>query len=289
MLDFNEFNTSMRSDIEAKLKLLNTTCYEYQYSYYIFYHATDKFYVAFDDIAMYTYIDGIKGFLMPASTDIPLAIKRLRRHCEETDMPYLVAGVPEEYTTQLCTDCTTTYNRNLSDYLYTPETLIYLKGRHLQPKRNHINQFNKNYVAEFSHLTIEDVSLCREFLESWYSTHQETESGEEFYQEKVAIDAAFKYFEHLNFIGAKLKVDGKLVAFTIGEIVNDGKLGIVHYEKADASYIGSYAIINQYFAKEFMSNVELINREEDMGREGLRKAKLSYQPTRIGNKYTVTE
>jgi hypothetical protein len=97
--------------------------------------------------------------------------------------------------------------------------------------------------------------------------------------EQYAIDTFFKYFEQFNLMGIAIRVDGKLVAYSIGEKLNSNTV-VVHIEKADTSYDGMYVLINNLFAKEFCNapDVVYINREEDLGIEGIRKAKLSYRP-----------
>ena len=284
MLNFQPFTPSMKDKIIERLQKINTTCYEYQYSYYLLYGETAGIFIAFDDEAMYTYVKKLKAFLMPATNNMCAAIKQIKGHCEQTGTPFCIRAVPEEYIS-LFTCCTTILDRNLSDYLYTPQNMITLAGRHLQPKRNHIKQFEKNYDAQFSPLTKEDKPLCFSFLNTWYKEHQASEQDEDLLIEQRAIEIAFNNLDL--FIGEKVVIDGHLVGFTIGQIVNNGKLAIVHFEKADTSYTGAYPSLNNHFAKNYLFAVELINREEDMGIEGLRKAKLSYQPIKIGNKFCI--
>ncbi len=275
----------MKDKIIERLKTINTTCYEYQYSYYLLFGEKAGISIAFDEGAMYTYVNKLKGFLMPATENICEAVKKLKAHCEETGSPFCLRAVPEEYISRF-TCCTTILDRNLSDYLYTPATMITLAGRHLQPKRNHIKHFERDYPnALFSPLEKEDWPLCASFLDQWYEEHQEIDQDGDFILERTAIKNAFENLD--SFIGEKLVIDGTLAGFTIGELVNSGKLAVVHFEKANTSFTGAYPALNNHFAKNYLYSVELINREEDLGIEGLRKAKLSYQPSHIGNKFTI--
>ena len=111
----------------------------------------------------------------------------------------------------------------------------------------------------------------------WYRSRKEA-TGEDMENERLAIFKALDNFEAENLLGGLLRVEGKVVAFTMGHPVRDDVI-VVHFEKADLNYIGSYQMINQQFAK---------NREEDMGIENLRKAKLSYEPDELLVKYSAT-
>ena len=84
-----------------------------------------------------------------------------------------------------------------------------------------------------------------------------------------------------------ITVDGKYVAYSIGSMINENTADI-HFEKADREYDGSYAFVNNSFAKYGFHDAEYINREEDLGIEGLRKAKLSYYPIRLNQMYRIS-
>ena len=101
--------------------------------------------------------------------------------------------------------------------------------------------------------------------------------NDENYDEYAAVKRAFDNFEQLDFIGGALRVDGKIEAFTMGEALTSETF-CTHIEKANTDIVGSYAAINNEFARNCLSSFKYVNREEDMGIEGLRKAKLSYYP-----------
>ena len=97
--------------------------------------------------------------------------------------------------------------------------------------------------------------------------------------------------DHLDILGSKIgaiRIDGKLEAVTLGSVINDGKEAIIHVEKANSDIRGLYAYINQTFLQEVFPEVSIVNREDDLGIEGLRKAKMSYEPLRLEDKYTIT-
>jgi len=166
------------------------------------------------------------------------------------------------------------------DYVYESEKLISLSGKKLHSKRNHINSFNKLYDSEFLPITEADAGFITKYYEKWYNG-----DGDEYLeQEKASITDVIKNFNYLGLMGEKLLVNGELAAFTIGERLNENT-AVVHIEKADTSFKGAYAVINQHFAQHYLKDYEYINREEDMGIDGLKKAKMSYYPCMLIKKY----
>ena len=106
--------------------------------------------------------------------------------------------------------------------------------------------------------------------------------------EKNAIENALSYYKDLGLRGALIKVEGKVIAFSMGDKRND-EMAVIHFEKADTDYVGAYTVINRDFVKNCWSDVKYINREDDMGIEGLRKSKLSYYPDILLEVYTAIE
>lgn len=186
-----------------------------------------------------------------------------------------------------------TAERDIFDYVYDAEKMRTVKGRKLSNKRNHLNFFNREYEGRVERrlLTKEDFPECFELLKSW----NETKSGDKDYED--SIDEEFigmkKLFDNYDKLSDKLKIygvfiDGKLEAFSMGEKINDD-MALIHIEKANADIRGLYPYINKMFLVDEFPDVKWVNREEDMGVEGLRKAKMSYYPERFIEKYTVRE
>lgn len=173
-------------------------------------------------------------------------------------------------------------DRNTFDYVYSAEDLITLKGRKYHAKRNHINQFTSQYSFTYEPLTADRTKECMELYMSWLQEKDINEPG--ILGEMKAISFLLPNMEALQVKGGCIYVGGKLVAFSLGEQVKDD-MAVIHIEKADASYTGLYALINQQFAEHAWSNMTYLNREEDMGIPGMRKAKLSYQPIKLIEKY----
>lgn len=182
--------------------------------------------------------------------------------------------------------------RDLADYVYKSEDLINLRGNKYNAKRNYVNRFLRNYINRWQYEEIEDRNKndVLLFYNEWYSKKLKENcrniNGNDYYfkSEKSAINYALDYFNELSLRGGILRVDGKVVAFAIGKQCTD-KMFVIQFEKADKNIIGAYQMINQQFAIKNCNNIEYINREEDLGIAGLRKAKLSYYPLFLGIKY----
>jgi hypothetical protein len=167
-------------------------------------------------------------------------------------------------------------NRDYFDYVYSRTKLIELTGKNYQPKRNHINKFKKEYEYKFTPLTADILPYCLE-LESEWCKKRHCFEVESMKYEHQAFTNAIHHFEELGMSGGAIWVNDEIVAFTLGSPINHRTFDI-QFEKADTDIDGVYAIINQEFAKTLPEQYIYLNREEDMGMEGLRKAKLSYHP-----------
>lgn len=175
-------------------------------------------------------------------------------------------------------------NRSFGNYIYSREKLAQLSGKKFHGKRNHIAQFDKLYpTATWKVIDPQtDLSAVYALLENWI-TSQGTPTTT-ILQEKAMIEKSLAAYEALELFGILLTVDGKNVAFAYGSRVNANTF-CIHAEKADTHYEGSYAKINQLLAQNLPSEIQYINREEDMGLESLRKAKLSYYPDILTEEY----
>lgn len=169
------------------------------------------------------------------------------------------------------------------DYVYEREKLETLAGKKLHAKRNHVNKFLSLYPDyEYKKLGSSMVQDCIALYDQWKEEKEEVSA--ELKEERKSVLLALNHMEELGLVGGTIFIDGKLVAFTLGERLQP-HLQLVHIEKADASYEGIYPMINQQYVKNECMDVELINREEDMGIEGMRKAKRAYHPVKMVEKY----
>jgi hypothetical protein len=177
-------------------------------------------------------------------------------------------------------------DRAQSDYIYLTEDLIKLEGRKYHRKRNHIKQFKEKYSYQYIPLTPERISECLRLETEWCDLrHCEVIPG--LLNESIAIKEAFTHFEALGLKGGAILINGKVEAFTLGEPLNRDTV-VIHIEKANSAYEGLYSLINQAFLENQWSGYTYVNREQDLGEEGLRKAKESYFPHHMVNKYTIT-
>ncbi len=175
-----------------------------------------------------------------------------------------------------------TPQRDYFDYIYTSEKLAALSGRRFHSKKNHVNSFTKKYNFVTEELNDSNLEECLEFSHRWHMMNESTQRLE---AERQAIDCAFHRFDQLGFRGILLRVYGEIVAYALGEALSDGETFCVHFEKADPGFPGAYAVINNQFAKMLCNEYKYLNREDDAGVEGLRKAKTSYQPEFFVEKY----
>ena len=174
--------------------------------------------------------------------------------------------------------------RDHFDYVYHTKDLAELKGRKYHGKRNHLARFRKKYPAyTFEFIDSENLEDCFAVAKQWC---KENGCGRELQMEKCAIAKALQQFDALQLEGGLIRIDEKPVSFVIGEALN-GETIDLHFEKALDGYEGLYAAINQEFAARLVGKYEYINREEDLGIEGLRRAKLSYHPAVILEKYAA--
>lgn len=176
-------------------------------------------------------------------------------------------------------------DRAFEDYVYTADDLRTLPGRRYQPKRNHINRFTATYPDyRYEPLTRNRFAECMQLEREWRRSHEGHAS--ELCAEQQAMQGAFDHFEELAILGGCIYVGNRLAAFTYGSAVNDHTF-VTHVEKADTEFDGAFTIINKLFAEHLPARFTLINREEDLGLEGLRRAKLSYHPAAITHKFTA--
>lgn len=174
-------------------------------------------------------------------------------------------------------------DRDGSDYIYSCEELINLAGRKFHGKRNHLSQFNRSYQFTYKNTSVENLDDCRTVAREWCKENGcSPENGRN--HEICALERAFNNYEALHLAGGLIYIEDKPVAFTLGEEINCKEF-LLHFEKALPGYNGLYAAINHEFAAENLGKYEYVNREEDMGIEGLRKAKLSYNPVILLQKY----
>lgn len=239
--------------------------------------------------------EGEKGirFAFPfGSGPLGPVIMQMKQQAKCCGVPLVITGMTEGQMQRLRAEFPTqfdiTEHRDSADYVYDIEKLANLKGKKLQNKRNHCNRFEKEHPDwRFEPMERRHFSDCRALLSRWEDNHRDGDDMQD--AERVVVEQSFAHFETLGLEGGVLYADGELVAFTLGEPV--GQHGFdTRLEKADAAVNGAYQMINREFARMLLSRhpeLRYINREEDMGHENLRKAKLSYHPDILLMKYSA--
>ncbi len=178
-------------------------------------------------------------------------------------------------------------DRDSYDYVYDIHALADLAGKKLQKKRNHVNKFQSRY-PDWRVRPLEPCHLegAMHMVNDWYLDRIHADPAHNYMLENIAMVRSFRSFEALDFEGIALEAEGKIVAVTMATRLSPTVFD-VHFEKAREEYEGAYAMINRELARylrEKYPQVLYLNREDDMGLEGLRRAKLSYLPHHMGVK-----
>ena len=194
-----------------------------------------------------------------------------------------IVFVPEVYENFLKDSYLVKEERDSFDYIYLQEDLAELKGRKFSSKKNKINKFKKLYNFTYEKISKDNIEEIRIFQREWTENRKEDSI---ILSETMGIEEILNNYEALELRGGVIKVDEKIVAYSIGEKLTED-MGVIHIEKGIFDYQGSYQMINMYVAKEEFSDVKFINREDDFGSLGLREAKLSYQPIKLIKKYSI--
>ena len=228
-------------------------------------------------------------FYFPAgSGDINQVIRELAVYCTREGHPLRLVSITNDNISvleELFPDAFCyTENRDSSDYIYLREKLAALSGKKYHAKRNHIKRFKDNPNWAYEAIDNTNIDECYDMSKRWHEKYREYGNSESYHNEIKAIGQAFKYFHELDFDGSLLRLDGSIVALTMGERLNSDTY-VIHIEKAMHEIQGAYALINQQFAERLPPEIKYINREEDLGDEGLRRSKLSYYPEILLTKF----
>ena len=170
-------------------------------------------------------------------------------------------------------------DRDNADYVYLKTELAELKGKALHKKKNHVNSFIKNYAPKIELLTEQNVRDASEILESWQKNHIDIQSDYE------TAKAALSLIGEAPFFGIVVYVGTEPAGFALGETLSDGVTFCTHFEKGIESYKGIYQYLNQILAVKLDEKIQFINREQDLGDEGLRQSKMTYRPYKFIEKY----
>lgn len=251
-----------------------------------------------DYLVQFIKYNGVKYYAYPAGEgDLKFVIDALVEDAKSYGHPMRLLGVTCDRKEELEAVCPGKFlfeeNRASFDYLYDINRLADLGGKKLQSKRNHCNRFEQNHPDwSVEPITADNLPLCRAMAEEWFAQYDGEETSEEhdFRIEKIALGRAFDDYAALGMDGLLLRTGGEIVAFTMGNLIQEDTFD-VNFEKAFAGVQGAYPVINREFARyvrERYPSVVYLNREDDMGLPGLRRAKESYHPDILLCKGTAT-
>ncbi len=215
----------------------------------------------------------------------PIGDTRTRETIESclTCAPRL-ARIPESFVAAFGKDFRCEPDRNNFDYVYLTEELTNLKGKRFDGKRNRIKKFEKNHRWEYRRISSDCLSDCGKLLDEWIKA-KAPQNGSMCGEQKAILEALAN-FEVLGFRGCAIEVQGQIGAFSIGEKLNPDT-AVIHVEIVNPAYEGLAQLINREFVRNEWSNCRFINREQDLGLPGLRRAKASYYPDHMVKKFDL--
>lgn len=295
MLDFRKITPEDRDVIHnyfytaaghgCEYSFVNTFCWANQYV--AFFGATPVFLCRYGNW---------NAYLFPQCENVKEAVAALRSDAKERGIRFRLFGAtpseaeaveamyPQQFTARSV--------RDSYDYVYDIERLCGLHGRKLQAKRNHCNHFEQTYPDyRVLPLTKELLAQCIAFAARWYEEHTDSHPYTDTTEETFALQKTFRYFDELHMEGIALETQDGLVAFAMGNRIREDTFD-VNFEKALAEINGAYPMVNREFARLIHSRypeVKYLNREDDMGIEGLRRAKESYYPDLLLEKIVLEE
>ncbi|PKN12138.1 MAG: hypothetical protein CVU69_09375 [Deltaproteobacteria bacterium HGW-Deltaproteobacteria-4] len=227
--------------------------------------------------------DGTPFFFPPLGGDIAAALDRLF-----ADQPFLY-GADESFVASYLTGrpCEVVADRDNSDYLYRREDLAELQGKRYHKKKNRLNVFLNHYEYTVVPYSYEYREGCRALLAAWREARMLEGENLSLEREAQATAEALEYAGELGLAGLVVLVEGEVKGFVLGERLNQGT-SVCHFEKADPQMEGLSQLLDREFNRLLFTDCTYVNREQDLGDEGLRMAKSSYHPVELIAKYRAT-
>jgi hypothetical protein len=290
MLDFQKITPSMRAEFETYLLPLKKSC-EYAFTN-LFMWGRQRATFIDGYLVLFSHFDRRAVYPFPAGQgDVRPALDAIIQDARERGILCCITGLSQEnmglleqlYPGKFTFQC----DRDSFDYVYNIDDLADLKGRKYQKKRNHVNKFRSlypNWCTE--EMTEAHLPRVREMTAQWFDARQKMDPTGNYLLEQRALERAFDHFEGLGLDGMVLLDGERIVAFTMASRLSEDTFDL-HFEKALEDVEGAYAAINQAFAQYLRNkypDIRYLDREDDLGLEGLRKAKLSYYPDHLKEK-----
>lgn len=298
-ITFNDINIESKKILDKYFDMVDYEACEYCFTtLYMWQNVYNtKYYIEEDFAIVVGEYEGDAFSVMPLSKkeNLPKAINFIMEYFKDENKKVYLRAITKEVVDYIKEAYGDKFEykeeRDFFDYVYDGESLRTLAGRKNQKKRNHLNAFLKEYEGRYNYRLLDenDFDSCIKLLKKWEMSKEETDSKEDGVDDELI--AIMKIFDNFNILKDRVKIfgvfiDNKLEALSIGEYLNNN-MAVIHIEKANSEIRGLYQFINQQFLVNEFDKAELINREEDLGIEGLRKAKLSYHPVKFVEKYTI--
>lgn len=291
---FKNFELKDKKLIESYTKPWNIGCSDLSFANLFIWGADGKMQYVIDDDVLYIKLNfkSFPEFFWPpipkkgSKHDYRELVCRAFEYLENKNIVPVIRNIWEpfkEIIEKSCPELDIEPAEIAWDYVYSREKLATLKGKKLHGKRNHINKFmQENPDWEYKKLVPSMYEDCIAVYDGWKESKDLSE--DEFANERRSVVLALTNMEELGLTGGAILLDGKIKAFTVGERLNDD-MQLIHIEKADSEINGLFPMINQQYVLHECADVQYINREEDIGVEGMRKAKRSYYPDFMVKKY----
>ncbi len=286
-MEFRNLTFADEAIINETLKKYNVG-WEYDFATLFCWNASESMQIAQNDgyVCAYNVIGDKAVFMPPYLVDENVfvrAIEEILTFAQRLGVKYRIRGLSKNQADALSSrGFLLATDRNEYDYVYNATDLKYLRGKAYHSKRNFVSRFQKNYAYELKEYSPEDIEGLLALYDSWTdSTTHETMNFE-----RKAIVRALNLQKTLNLKIYVIKIEDKYAAFSVSHIAPNG---VAHtmFEKANVLYVGAYQAINNFTALQCFDDNFWVNRQEDMGLDGLRKAKLSYSPAILLEKYSL--
>ncbi|MDK2802239.1 MAG: DUF2156 domain-containing protein [Oscillospiraceae bacterium] len=291
MLEFRNLIIEDKEWVNICLKKSNFQANEYSFSNNYIWSSVSNIKIAkFDNFCILMYTVDKVYFLFPSGFgDYSKLFKSLEEYCIYNNIDLNIDGITDQTKDILINifkDRLAIFeDRDKFDYIYLSDDLINLKGKKYHSKRNHINRF-KEKEWTFEKVSDKNIQECLDMNKDWIELNAD-ENDDDFkdkMKEHIVVNTAIKNCQILGLIGGILRQENKIVGMSFGRELNDNTFHVL-IEKAYYNIQGSYPTINREFIYNFAKDYIYVNREEDMGLEGLRKSKLSYNPVYLLKKY----
>lgn len=289
MLEFKKVSMEHGNLLRKYLIDNDNLCCEFSFGNSILWDADEKLEFAIvEDVLIYRMVHDEIAYCTPDfKGKVQQILRLMESNAKELGKNYKITCLSEEMMKQILEVIPDEYefttDRSHSDYIYRVENLAKLSGKKYHKKKNHLNKFLKNNEFVYEEISKNNANECINMKNKWMESR--TEKSESLMLESQAIEKGLSDFEKFGFLGGLIRINGEVCAFTLGERLSENTF-VTHFEKALDGIDGLYAAINQQFAQNSLSGkFTFVNREEDMGLEGLRQAKMTYNPEIIYNKY----